>query len=158
MWCKNHAEQLRADRLASICAGSQDFWRERKTQTGVKVPLPETVGEACGRREVADMWRETYSEVFNSVQDDSGEEEVRAEFERLPPLYDVVITPGHVTSALMMLTPGKAARPDGISAESLLNAPRHLSIVLAILFNALIVNNFLPSSFNSICSEIITSF
>ena len=143
--CQNNEEEIRADRMAQAALGSSSFWKEKGRQMSSYASASARVGDCSTPREIASMWNNMYKDIFNCVSDDSIMSSVRSKIYRsLPDNYNLLFSPDDVCIAAKCLDVGKAAGPDGISAECVVHAPRRLSVLLSILFNSMLSHCFIP--------------
>ena len=50
---------------------SRDFWKEIKGVSNAKMPLPSSIEGVTGEINIARVWRDHYSSVFNSTDGDT---------------------------------------------------------------------------------------
>ena len=67
---KRFENKLRQDAIAdAMCEESEgNFWKEIKKQSPNNIPLPTSIENATGKKEVASMWMEHFKELLNCVK------------------------------------------------------------------------------------------
>ena len=75
--CKNDEDKLRMERMAEALAAnnSRNFWLEAKKFKGSSNSFPRKVDDAQCQEDIADLFKEKYSALYNSVSYDSAEYE-----------------------------------------------------------------------------------
>ena len=143
--CRKDRAKHTADKLAEqlINNNTRGFWQatNKMNTRNIKVPHPETVNGKIGNEEIAHMWRSYYQNLLNSSNGHapnvnynaiaSGDKFVR-------------FSPNNVHDAIVNLKNGKSAGHDSIQGEHLKFAHHSLTVYLSLLFNAIIVHNFMP--------------
>ena len=74
--CKRLKDQKSADALAKVFhsdTSSKAFWQNIK-KLMKSCPLPATVGGASGSEKIAEMWKNHFSNLLNSVENDEYKE------------------------------------------------------------------------------------
>ena len=74
------ANKLRSKNIKS-------FWRDKKSHDHKKQSLPKKTDQVCGHQNIADLWREKFSIVLNSVVDEADRSTILStirEVERMP--------------------------------------------------------------------------
>ena len=112
-----------------------------------KPSIPTSMDSHTGGERICEMWRAKYDHLFNSVKDDSKRNEVETALHSVHYEQGVRTTAAEVGAALHQLKGGKAAGPDGVSAEHFKYASRRLTVILSMLFSAMLIHNFLPDIF-----------
>lgn len=140
--CKNE-QAMRADSMAKKLIGSNvnDFWKEVRVLNNCKTSLPCTVEGISGPEEIAEVWRQHYSTLFNCIHTDLYKVE---HIESNTLLESMVIMSHEVHQAIHKLSNNKASGLDGISAEHLKNASIRIAPLLAICFTVFMIHGVLP--------------
>ena len=121
------------------------FWKHVSKQNNGSLKLADTVGGATGHVDIASMWNDHYSQLFNCVKGDTHKSDVLDAINLVSGGCDM-FNQNDVKSAIASLCVNKACGMDSLSAEHLLYASPETHTLLAICFNAFIVHGFLPSS------------
>ena len=68
-YIKRHENSLRKDSLARklVEKKPRELWKEVKHMNASKTPLPTSIEAISGADNIAQMWRDHYSDMFNSV-------------------------------------------------------------------------------------------
>ena len=143
--CRRYEHTYTSNTLAEplLDGNVNKFWsRIRKMRS--KPSLPSSVDGNTGADAICDMWRTKYEQLFNSVNDDSTRNEVETALDSVHFEQGVRVSTTETIAALTLLKTGKAAGPDGISAENLKNACPKLAVILSLLFSAMLIHGFLP--------------
>lgn len=145
--CKNHSTCASADTLANKLLGKcdKDFWKEVSKINSDRSTVADVVNNTSGTQEIADMWGNHFSTILNSSTDNSKKihvlqalESNHDEFERFT-VCDVI-------KAMKSLKNGKSSGMDSVSSEHLKYADDKLCVLLSILFNAMIIHNYIPDA------------
>ena len=108
---------MRQDAIAeALCDGSDgNFWREIKKVSRNDIPLPISIDEATGKKEVVDLWKNHFEQLLNCVH---GKNISELGFQYK---YDnnMIISPGAIEDAINDLAVGKSCGLDGIYSEHL---------------------------------------
>ena len=68
-YIKRHENQMRQEAIANaLCEdGEGNFWKEIKKLTPNNVPLPTSIGDANGKKEVTELWKTHFEQLLNCV-------------------------------------------------------------------------------------------
>ena len=145
--CRQNEKQLRADAM-SRKFNSGDFprlWNDIKTLNPKVNKLSQKVGEAVGDEDIARMWGDHFSSILNCIKDQDSQTQVdnllsnNIQFQ-----HTDRITPEDVRIAIKKLPNNKSPGCDGLPAEAFKFCHPIIYILLAALFNACIIHQFLP--------------
>jgi hypothetical protein len=125
------------------------FWNKVSNLKNTKVPLPGSVDECQGEKDISKMWKCHYESIMNCVRSDDHKEDVLHSFQSISDSDNIVIVPGQVLSALKSAKQGKSPGQDGLSSEHFIFADDSLSVCLALLFSSMLTHGFLPVEFMS---------
>ena len=145
---KRFENQLRQDAIAdTMCEDSEgNFWKEIKKQSPNNIPLPTSIGEATGKKEVASMWKNHFEKLLNCVKDrDKSSSQVQLNADP-----NIVINIDEIEFAINKLTSGKSSGLDGVYAEHLKYSSNDYKTLLAKCFTSFLVHGFLPESLMSV--------
>jgi len=121
-----------------------EFWKEVKTVSNCKIPLPTSIDGVVGADNIVNLWRKYYGDIFNCVE--------RKEFKAGHVSCDegMIVTPGEVRYAIDKLAENKACGPDRITAEHLKQASTRITVLLALCFTGFLIHGVLPDSMISV--------
>ena len=149
--CRNDSDRLMADKLAEklIAGENYDFWKAINKTCPKRTKLPNKIDDSGGGREIAEMWREKYSNILNSVQNDHLKNDVN--FQLSSGSYDVHCVGVHeLAEYLRGLKCGKALGRDEVPTEVFRYAPERLIVILSILFTSCLRHQHLPADITNI--------
>ena len=144
---KKDSEKKRADVLANKLLGKcdNDFWKEIKKLNYTNNNLPDVVNKVSGRDKISEMWGEHYNKLLNSSKDNSSREFVVNSVSNISSDVKVKYSVSDIMESVNCLKTGKKGA-DNLNAEHLKFADDSLYVILTMLFNSMIVHNFIPSS------------
>ena len=144
---QRHENQLKQDAIANALCDNSDgkFWKEIKKLSPRNIPLPTNIGDATGKVEIADMWKNHFKNLLNCVK--SGDNDICSDmgFDQ-----NAVINPGEVEDAINKLTEGKSCGMDGIYAEHLKHSSINYNPLLAKCITSFLIHGILPESLMSV--------
>ena len=108
---------MRQDAIAeALCDGSDgNFWREIKKVSRNDIPLPISIDEATGKKEVVDLWKNHFEQLLNCVHGKNiSELGFQCKYDN-----NMIISPGAIEDAINDLAVGKSCGLDGIYSEHL---------------------------------------
>ena len=140
--CKYDEETLRADALAKKLANKSydSFWKEVKFVNGAKLQLPENIGDVHGAKDIANMWKEYFGEMFNLYGRNSP---VSFQYSNAE---SIKITAEEVFEGVKMLSCGKSPGPDGLVSEHYKLASPKLYPIIARLISSMFVHGYMPEN------------
>ena len=147
--CRSNEAQLRADALSNKQNSHNDrlFWKDVRSLSPKANNSSQRVGDAVGEVGISEMWATNFSSVLNCINDHNSINQVNVilsgrssneVFER--------ISSADVCSAIKQLAGNKATGCDGLPAEAYKFAHPILHELLADLFNACLIHQFLPEA------------
>lgn len=123
--------------------GDKMFWKEVNKINNEKSAVADVVNHVSGSQDIANMWCKHFSGILNSSSDVSCKEKVLKQLNEKCGSYSR-FTVSDVMTATKSLKCGKASGLDNISAEHLKYADDKLYILLSIVFNAMVIHNYIP--------------
>jgi len=155
-YCKQNQEALKADALASSLANNDTskFWSEISKQTNSNVVNNVlSIGGICGANNIANMWKEHFSKLYNrepaSVHRSIFENKLEQSSFYSETLNSSPITLTDVIRSLKLMKKGKSPGPDGLHTEAFMFGGHRLCLYLCFLFNLFLKYGYVPSSFSS---------
>ena len=141
-----HEHTMRADSLAEKLLGCNvtGFWKEVKALNRGSALLPCTIEGVAGADNIAELWRQHYSALFNCIKNDP------VIIGSIPAHEAVGVSVSEVLLAISQLADSKASGLDNITAEHLKHASPRVAVLLAICFTGLMSHGLLPDSMLSV--------
>ena len=151
--------QAKADALAKklLQTNSKHFWNEvRNLNNAGEHSVALTVGGATGSSNVANMWHAHYKTLLNSSCDVGKRAEVLSHLDQPLDYSFERFTVDDVRVAIKSLKNGKAAGLDMVTSEHVKFSHEKLYVLLALLYNCMIIHGYLPKVFmETIISPVI---
>ena len=147
-YIKRHENQMRQEAIANaLCDDSEgNFWKEIKKLSPNNVPLPTSIEDATGKKEVIELWKTHFEQLLNCISGrDIKELSYECQFNS-----NMLISPGELEDGINNLAEGKSCGLDGIYAEHLKYCSTNYKILLARCFTSFLVHGFLPDSLMSV--------
>ena len=147
-YIKRHENQMRQEAIANALCDDSDgnFWKEIKKLTPNNVPLPTSIDNATGKKEVTDFWKTHFDQLLNCV---SGRDINDLNYEcKFDP--NMIISPGKLEDAINSLAEGKSCGTDGIYAEHLKYCSINYRLLLARCMTSFLVHGYLPDTLMSV--------
>ena len=141
---KRHENQMRQDAIAEALCDESDgnFWREIKKVSRNDIPLPISIDDATGKKEVVDLWKNHFEQLLNCLK---GKDINGLSYEcKLDP--NMIINPGAIDDAINDLEVGKSCGLDGIYSEHLKYSSVTYRSLLAKCMTSFLVHGYLPDS------------
>ena len=150
--CKKEDGKAKADMLAMkfIKKDCKSFWKEIKKINGSdKSVLATTVHGVSGSENIVNMWSGYYKELLNSSDSKVSSHYVKSTFNDCDP-DGFCINAIDVREAVKKdLKKGKSVGLDNLSSEHFIYSADRLYVMLALVFNCMILHGYIPSSFMS---------
>ena len=99
-----------------------------------------------GNGAIADLWRNKFSQVLNSIEDQNSMNELLVKISLMPNAPVLGISVDEIQSIVKNLANNKAAGLDFIPNEFYKSAPQNILILISIIFNSLLNHSFLPNT------------
>ena len=147
-YCLKNENALRAKALADkFVKNPRDlsaFWKEVR-KLNCDPPVARSVAGVSGADNVAEMWKDHFSEILNSVKNDSAKDAV---FQHLNDSSNSAdpFSVHEITSAIAELTSGRSPGCDELYAEHYKVAGVPCAVHLAMCFSMMLSHNILPPS------------
>ena len=125
---------------------SNDFWKEIGAINNAKTPLPCTIENANGPKEIAELWEKHYYKIFNCLTKVSYD----SNFQLDESINNERVTSNEIIDAIKSLKDNKSCGLDGIYAEHIKYGSDKLIPLLSMCLSGLFVHGFLPSSLMSV--------
>ncbi len=93
------------------------------------------------------MWKDNYSNVFNSVTNTCDKAEVEEYIASEVDVQSINVCVSEIVKAIKYLPHNKSPGHDSLMSEHLQYASHRLSVLLAVLFKLMLQHGYLPDSF-----------
>ena len=127
------------------------FWTELNKISSVGKQISDTVGNASGSKEIAQLFHDKYKALYNSVS--TSEDELRLLRETLSvKLLSAntssldLVTPDLIKRCISKLKSGKGDGSESFTSDHLINSCSRLHSVLALLFQSIIYHGHYPDN------------
>ena len=147
--CRLQENELRAMALSEKLQNNEvvPFWREiQSLGGGGRATLPGRIDDAVGNEAIAEMWKNKFSHVLNSVNDNASRVEFLTKLAVLHNTPVPSVTFAEIQEIVKKLANNKAVGLDSIPNEFYKAAPPNILIMLSILFNSFLNHAFLPNA------------
>ncbi len=120
------------------------FWKDVRSINRSNVTLTCSIEGVSGAENIAELWRQHNSTLFNCVKSEPGKVEVYSSMDTES------ITTNEVYQAIIQLKERKTGGLDQITAEHLKFASSRLVVLLTICFTGFMIHGLLPESMLSV--------
>ena len=136
---------MRAEALAAkmVVGNSSGFWNDIRNLCPQKPSRAGKVDDSVGELQIANMWKERFQRLLNSVDNDFHENEVRNRCNNSRTLD--IVTLDELKSIVKGLPSNKAIGADGIPSEVFKYAPDRLLVLLSIVLSSCLRHQYLPA-------------
>ena len=140
--------EVNLENLASSmqCHDVNNFWKNISLLNKSKSTLSNCINGTTGEGDIADLWKNHYSILLNSSEDDSSKDFVCDSFKNISFNQGMVVSVDEVLSLVHNLESGKSAGLDGLNGECLKYADAILSVLLSFCFTCMFKHSYLPSA------------
>ena len=151
-FCLRNEKELRAkslaDKLVRAPCSMAVFWKEVR-RLNCSPPLAPSINGVTGESNIADMWKEHFSGILNSVDNPSCKVSVLHKLS----LDDCELLPfsvGEVTKAIKELSSGRSGGNDHLCAEHFKYAGNLCAVHLSLCLTLMVRHEFLPPSLTKV--------
>ena len=142
--CKKNEQQDKADKIAAELSQKDynNFWKSINNCNTKNMCNANNIDGITGENNIAGVWKNHFETLLNTCND-------KVTFnckQTISYTDDMIVNVNEVRDCVKSLKCGKAAGIDGISAEHFKYAHEQLNILLAIVFSAMFVHNYLPNN------------
>ena len=118
-------DRIRTTKMAEAISENRnrDLWSEVRRIKGRNKFLPSSIDGVVGDEEIAQFFSDKYNHLYNSVS------------------YDVEVIEG-----VQQLKLGKLDGEEGLNSNHIIHGPKILFVLLALMFNSMLVHGFSPDS------------
>ena len=144
--CRRQQKKTKANKVAMFLSGQKpdQFWSLIRQEMGSGTALPLSFGNITGSGNIANMWQQHFSSIFNNQSCSSNDEEFLSELFNVQAAEVPCISPEDVCCALSKLKDGKSPGWDHLSNEHLLHLETDVLSNIAVLFNSMLNHSALP--------------
>jgi len=147
-----HEKELRAkslaDKLVQNPYSMAAFWKEVK-RLNSSPPLAPSINGISGEENIANMWRDHFSEILNCVKNTECKELVLQQLSTVSHDFECFSVP-EVTKAIVELASGRSSGNDRLSAEHFKFAGVSCATHLSLCFNMMAKRSYVPYSFSKV--------
>ena len=151
-FCIKNEKDLRAKSLADKFARNPrdlaTFWKEVR-KLNAEPPLPQSIGSVSGEQNVADMWKDHFSDILNSVGGEACKDNVLKELRNVDAGADL-FSVHKVLECTHELSSGRSPGCDNLTAEHYKLAGVPCATHLSLCFSMMISHGFLPPSLSKV--------
>ena len=146
--CKRAKDQKTTDILAEkfVNKDSKSLWKNiRRTYGKDNQGYSTNIAGATGPRDICNMWRCHYRDLLNSTSDSSKKNDVLKRLQDISACEEIL--PSDIKTAIRSLKRDTSPGKDDLFSEHFIFASDKICLYLSILFNSMIVHNYLPQKF-----------
>jgi hypothetical protein len=105
---KRNEEQMRKESMAKNLSDRKikEFWKEVSITNNCKTPLPDNIDEANGSKEIVDLWKKHFQNIFNCIK---SKEKISDKYNLNGPFTDIMVNGNMVTDAIKELGLNKSS-------------------------------------------------
>ena len=146
--CKQNDDAIMANEHAKSLMNKDmnSFWSGIHTSNNSRLPLATTVNQCTGESNIAEMWKDYYTSILNSVQNLRYKKNVNEQISQIG-TDSIKLTIYNISDAFKSLKKDKACGVDGLAAEHCIYAHSISHIFLSLLFNYFSLHEYLSSNF-----------
>ena len=150
--CRANENSLRAEALANklLSKNNKSFWRDIKSHDDKKQSLPQKIDQVCGHQNIADLWREKYSTVLNSVADEADRSTFSSAIREVERTPINLVSPEEICILASGLSNNKSVGLDGIPNEFYKYAPTFIHDWMASFINGLLTHCHVPAALTDV--------
>ena len=143
---RDNEDQLHSQSMLSKLrkGESNDFWKEIKALNPKKESRPLTVGGTSGESNIANLWKDHFSAIANSIGSTDNRDQVMNALGTVPS-HNYVINVHEVRQIVRGLKSKKAVGNDGIPSEVYKFASERLLTILSRFLSGCMLSSQLPS-------------
>ena len=124
----------------------KSFWKEIKKINNANIPLANCIDGVVGCDNISSQWKTHFSNILNSSHDTSSKNAVMHELSNLKSSYFERFSHNEVQEAVKNIKNGKSAGKDGVYGEHFKYAHESINVLLALVFNCMVIHGFLPDN------------
>ena len=127
---------------------NRDLWSEVRRIKGRNKFLPSSIDGVVGDEEMAQLFSDKHNHLYNSVSYDVDEmnvinTEINKQIKENV-AYDITVD--EVIEGVQRLKLGKSDGEEGLNSNHIIHGPKILFVLLALIFNSMLVHGFSPNS------------
>ena len=145
---KRNEQQIRDEKIATkLLSNDHTVWRDIKKINDTKSPLPNSINGITNKEDIAEFWKNHYSNLFNCIPNSQYIYNNPAQGENFE---NVKVFPEEIKISIKKLSNNKSTGSDGVSSEHLKFSGDLCTNLLAQCFTGFLVHGFLPESLMSV--------
>ena len=139
-FCKENEEEIISNKIASNLKGDiRKFWDEIDKKRKTHASLPVVVNNVSGTKNIAELWREHYSKLFNDPSHPN-----TPELEGNCNEHFVDTNVDEISAALKSLNPASSPGHDGLTLKHITEAHPVIRILLSFFATCCFRHSYLP--------------
>ena len=143
-------DRIRTTKMAEAISENRnrDLWSDVRRIKGRNKFLPSSIDGVVGDEEIAQLFSDKYNHLYNSVSYDVDEmnvinTEINKQIKENV-AYDISVD--EVIEGVQRLKRGKSDGEEGLNSNHIIHGPKILFVLLALIFNSILVYGFSPDS------------
>ena len=138
---KRNSERIKNDNMAlKFINNDHSVWRDINRDSNPRLPIPNKIDDICGSSNIADFWKQHYSNIYNCVQNSSYSfTHDFAEHELIP-----VVSLHEIYEAIYDIKNVHSKGLDGLTISHFKLASRKMIIFLSLCFQSMLVHGYIP--------------
>ena len=121
-----------------------NFWKQISRLYPASGRIAQTVDGVTGEQDIANMWKEHFSETLNSVHSEVNKDYVENFLSQRPENDEQFVSVDELSIVVKKLQTGKSVGRDGVPAEVYKYATRRLLYLLSVFFTGCLKCSYLP--------------
>lgn len=149
---KAREDQIKADKMAQQLAEKQykQFWTTVSKSNIHNIPRSDSIEDVKGASNIADLWREHYCNIFNSVDNNRYKLSVENTLSEMISEELCLANCAEVSGIIRSAASGKAPGADGLNAEHIKYCAENIVPLLSIIFNSMMIHSHVPSKMSNV--------
>ena len=141
-------QQIRMEKITTSLLNKDynRFWIDIKHLNKQHSTLSSVVEGKSGAQNIAKMWKDHFSDILNSVRNDSKKQSIREKIQCIGASEEIKVDPGEIELFIKELPLSKSPGLDEISNEHLKYSSHRITTLLALLFESILIHGFLPQN------------
>ena len=142
--CKQSKDRKQMDFIAEtfLSKDPKQFWKQiQHVNNKYTTPSATVIEGICGPENICNMWHDYFKNILNTSVDNN------VLLNQSGTVNIENITASEVNIAIKRLKKGTSAGSDNLTSEHFIYAHENVCVLLSLLFNAMLIHNYLPLKF-----------